>query len=125
MPDLRIVSAGALLVIGFCFLMFSLRIWMTHPVNRVFTIGPFVTEAGLQLVLRHIPLVFILGLYALSTSLADVAYYGRAHWGVPWHIANALGLLSTIMAVFASFYVVVVSKELFHVKRKKVVHLDG
>lgn len=124
MPDFRLVSAIALLVIGFCFLMFSLRIWLTHPVNRVFTIGPFVTEAGLQLVLRHIPLVFILGVYSLSKSLADVAYYARAHWGFAWDAANTLSLLSGIMACFAAIYTIAVSKELYHAKRKKPEKLD-
>lgn len=125
MPDFRLVSAIALLIIGFCFLMFSLRIWLTHPVNRVFTIGPFVTEAGLQLVLRHIPLVFILGVYALATALADVSYYARAHWGFGWDAANTLSLLSSAMAILAAVYTLAVSKELFHAKRKKPEKLDA
>ncbi len=119
MPDLRLLSAIALLIIGCCFLIFSLRIRLTHPVNRVFTIGPFVTDAGLQLVLRHIPLIAILGVYALSTSLADVSYYARAHWGFSWDAANALSLVSSIMAIIASIYVVAVFKELFHSRAKK------
>ncbi len=125
MFDLRLVTAVALLIIGFCFLVFSARIWLTHPVNRVFTIGPFVTEAGLQLVLRHIPLIFILGLYAVADAVTEVAYYARAHWGLGWAPANSLSVLSSVMAIFASVYVVAVSKELFHAKRKKVDKLDA
>ncbi len=124
MPDLRLFSAAALFIIGFFFLMFSLRIWLTHPVNRVFTIGPFVTEAGLQLVLRHIPLIAILGVYALSTGLADVSYYARAHWGFGWDAANTLSLVSSIMAITAAVYVTAISKELFHSRPKKREKLD-
>lgn len=91
---------------------------MTHPVNRVFTIGPFVTEAGLQLVLRHIPLVFALGFYALATALADAVHYARSHWGFGWDAANTLSSLSSVMAVFAAVYTLAISRELYHSKNK-------
>lgn len=107
MPDPRLVTAAAYLVVGLAASAVSLRIWWTHPVNRVFGLGPFVTEAGLRLVLANVRAIFALGLFALASGLSRLAYWkaGVASTGGGW--PHFFGLIEMIFAVWAAACVVV------------------
>lgn len=99
--DPRLISAIALFLIGFALVGFVVRVWMTHPVNRVFLVGKFVTEDGLRVMLNNLPTVFVLGLAALTMGAAKVGYAMR--WaGGPEYPADFLGTLEAIFLIWAA-----------------------
>ena len=102
MIDPRFVSAAALLLIGLALVGFVIRVWMTHPVNRVFLVGKYVTTDGLELVLKNLPTVFALGLFALTAALAKVAYAKRWAGSLGDHPADFLGTLEAIFSIWAA-----------------------
>lgn len=112
MSDPRIVSAVAFYVIGLAAIALTLRIWWTHPINRVFSIGPFVTEAGLRAILDNTPALFALGLFALSAGVARHMYWLDAR-GHPTPLpANFFGLIEAIFAIWAAASVIIAAVRL-------------
>lgn len=106
--DPRFISAIALLLIGLSLIGFVVRVWLTHPVNRVFIVGPFVTEDGLRLLLRNLPTGFALGLFALAAGLAKIAYAAR--WSgneTGENLADFFGIVEAVFAVWAAGCVLV------------------
>jgi hypothetical protein len=99
MSDPRIVSAIALMVIGLALTSFVIRVWLTHPVNRVFLVGQLVTEEGLRFMLKNLPTVFALGLFSITAALAKLAYAMR--WQGNESAESYADILGTIEAIFA------------------------
>lgn len=102
MIDPRLISAVALLIIGLALTLFVVRVWLTHPVNRVFLLGKFVTEDGLRLMLANLPAVFALGLFAITAACAKFAYAARWRGEFVGHYADFFGLVEAIFAVWAA-----------------------
>ena len=65
----HLATAIAYLAIGGVLLRLAGVMWFSHPVNRVFLFGPYLTEEGLKLVLRSWPLVFLFGAFILSCAI--------------------------------------------------------
>ena len=107
MFDPRIISAIALLVIGLTINAFVVRVWRTHPVNRVFLVGEFVTEEGLRLMLKNLPTVFALGLFAIAAAFAKFAYAARWRGKVDNHFADFFGVIEAVFAVWAACCVMI------------------
>ena len=112
MVDPRLISAAAFLLIGLVFCTFALRVWNTHPVNRVFLLGPFVTEAGQLFILRNLKTVFFLGLFSIAEACAKVAYAYR--WsGHPFGgAADKFGSVAAVFALVAACCVCVAARRL-------------
>lgn len=109
MIDPRIVSGTCLLLIGLVLSAFVIRVWMTHPVNRVFLVGRFVTEDGLKLLLRNLPTAFACGLFAISMGAAKLAYVDQGFEGNPAnHPAVFFGTVEASFAVWAAVCVTIV-----------------
>lgn len=102
MIDPRFVSAAALFLIGLALVGFVVRVWMTHPVNRVFLIGRYVTADGLELILKNLPTVFALGLFSLTAAIAKVAYALRWAGTLSGHPADFIGTLEAMFSVWAA-----------------------
>lgn len=100
--DPRLVTALALGIVGMAAMMIAVRIWWTHPINRVFALGPFVTEAGLKALLRHTPTIFALGVFAVASAASHTAFVARwsGHLSTEW--AHFFGLLEALFAVWAA-----------------------
>ena len=62
-------TACAYLFIGGALLHLAARMWFSHPINRVFIFGPYLTEEGLRAVLKSWPLVFLFGAFILSCAI--------------------------------------------------------
>ena len=107
MLDPRFISAAAFIIIGLCIIFFVARVWMTHPINRVFKVGPYVTEEGLRLMLSHLPTIFSLGLFSLAAGLAKGAYALRWRGNYNGNWADLFGLIEAIFAVWAASCVIV------------------
>lgn len=65
----HLVTAIDYYVIGFALLLVVFRIWWTHPVNRAFVFGPYVTPEGVSLLLRNLPLIALFGAFIASCAL--------------------------------------------------------
>jgi hypothetical protein len=102
LPDPRIITGIAYLIVGLSAIGVSLRIWWTPSINRVFSLGPFVTEEGLRFVLQHTRMVFALGAFAVASGLSRFAYWqaGVAHSSTGWH--HFFGVVETIFAAWAA-----------------------
>lgn len=71
----HLATAFAYLMIGVILLWISLKVWWTHPLNRAFRLGPYITEDGLRLVLSLWPFVFLFGAFILSCAIDHAAHF--------------------------------------------------
>lgn len=62
-------SALAFYVIGAILLWLAVAMWKEHPINRVFRLGPYVTELGLRTLLGAWPLLFLFGAFVTSCAI--------------------------------------------------------
>lgn len=101
MFDARILAGPALLALGAGFLFLSLRLWMVRPLNRVFRLGPYVTEAGMRAVLRLRFTSFAFGSFLAVQGLANVIFwFGERHVYNP--LVQLLGSLGAGLGVWAA-----------------------
>jgi len=96
--DPHLWTAGAYCVIGLMLLAGALHIWWTHPVNRAFTFGPYLTEKGVRLVLRMLPLVWLFGLVIASCAVDHAAESMAMVGMVPWPVVHVLGLFEAVVS---------------------------
>jgi hypothetical protein len=108
--DPRYITAGGLTFVGVALCVLALRVWWTHPVNRVFFLGDYVTEEGIRTLLGAVPLIFVIGLAVISSALARLAYSLR----LPFR--EAAGLIEAIFSVWAAGSVIVVTVRLWRSK---------
>ena len=113
MPDPRILTGIALLVVGISATVLAMRIWWTHPINRVFSIGPFVTEKGLKALLRHSGTIYALGVFAIVSALSRLAFVGLRYGWVAPRLAYLMGLFEALFATWAALAVAVTAWRLW------------
>lgn len=93
MFDARILVGPAMLLLGGGFLFLSLRLWLVRPLNRVFRLGPFVTERGMRALLNLRFTSFAFGAFLTVQGLANVVFwYGTQQVYNP--LVQALGSLA-------------------------------
>jgi hypothetical protein len=110
--DPRLISAAALAVIGLVLIWFVIRVWLTHPINRVFVLGPFVTENGLRVLLNNCPTILAVGLFALTAAAAKLAYALRwANHGNE-SVADFFGAAEAAFAIWAAGCVLIAAVRL-------------
>ena len=104
----RFLTDACLFLLGVWMIWVALRLWATHPINRVFGLGPYVTEEGLRFLLQHWLMVFALGLTLLTQALSRFSFklyqlgHADALWAEAFGLTEAgLTLWSTILAVRA------------------------
>lgn len=95
-------TAGAYYLIGFVLLGAAGVIWWTHPVNRALLFGPFVTVAGLRLVLRLWPLVWLFGLFIFSCGVEHHAHYLMQRGAVAPETVAFLGVVEAVVSVWTA-----------------------
>lgn len=99
--DARIVTAFCLCIIGFIVMGFTLRVWWTPPLNRVFLFGPYLTEEGLRTALRAWPMLFLLGALALSGGVSRFVYFLRWRSYASDELAAIVGLIEASLSLWA------------------------
>lgn len=101
MSDWRILGGPAMMVLGCCFLFFTYRLWVIHPVNRVFRLGPFVTERGMRAVLNLRLTLLSFGSCLVVYGLSSVVYwFFRQRVDDP--LVQFLGSLGAGLAIWAA-----------------------
>lgn len=73
--DPRYLTGPTSIVLGGVLVWIAARLWLVRPVNRVFRIGPFVTERGLRALLAMRPLFLIWGMFLSTQGTASVLYW--------------------------------------------------
>lgn len=111
--DPRYITAVALLIVGIAALSVAARILSTHPINRVFTLGPFVTEEGLRALLKYTPTIVALGMFALACGASNIAYALRWEGRVSTETAYFFGYLEAGTAIWAGVAVIVTAVRLW------------
>lgn len=104
--DARLLTALSLLVIGCIIVTAALAMWRMHPINRVFALGPYVTEEGMRALLSNWTVVFALGVTALAEAGARVAYWAMRSSYVGSDFANIFGMAEAIFTTWAAAYTV-------------------
>lgn len=112
----RVVIGPMLVLLGCLFLGIAARLWLVHPLNRVFRLGPFVTERGLRAVLSMRPLFLSLGLFLTTWGAANVIFWTQAdgdlyYWPVPF-----LGALASVFGAWACALSIIAAVRLWRVK---------
>lgn len=107
--DARIVSGISLCLIGAIVLIFTLKVWFTHPLNRAFLFGPYLTEAGLRLALRGWPTLFLLGALATAQGVSRLAYWLHGRDIVSGEAPALLGLIEAALSLWAAGALIVFS----------------
>lgn len=77
--DAYLWTSASYFVIGIALLVAAFTVWHTHPVNRVFLFGPYVTQAGIQLLMRYWPLVFLSGAFIFSCGIDHLIHWSYEH----------------------------------------------
>ena len=113
--DPRILTGPAFVLIGTLFLWISGRLWLVHPINRVFRVGPFVTEEGMAALLNMRPIFLSYGLLGVTSGI-----YRCTYWFVTQSV-NApvilfLGSLETGFAVWAAILSIMAAVRLWRAR---------
>lgn len=65
----HLLTAFAYYVIGAILIYVAVKVWWTHPVNRAFLFGPYLTETGVRELLRLWPMTFMFGAFIASCAV--------------------------------------------------------
>lgn len=111
----RIIIGPCLIVIGAFMLGVAYRLWAVHPLNRVFRLGPFVTERGLQAILGMRPLFLSLGLFLTTWGASALVFWTIAGGDVYFPAVRFLGAFASVFGVWSSVLIVVSAVRLWRV----------
>ena len=100
--DLRWLTAGCQMLIGFALILLAIRVWWMPLHRRAVLFGPFLTDKGLVAMLRAWPAVFVIGLTTFIWGVSKWAYYERWTGELGTETANGIGLLEAILSVWAA-----------------------
>lgn len=75
MFDPRFLTGPAFFGIGLFLFVISIRLWVVHPVNRVFRLGRFVTEDGMTALLNARVVFLAYGLLGLTSGMTRCIYW--------------------------------------------------
>lgn len=78
-------------IIGLSMLALAFTVWWTHPINRVFIFGPYLTTEGMRVVMMSWPLVGLFGAFIFSCALDH---------NVDWLVSNGRSSLTELLKLF-------------------------
>lgn len=111
-PDVEVIgiahlsTAIAYYIIAGVLLWMAAQLWKEHPVNRVFRLGPYLTEEGLRALLNGWYFVFLFGAFILSCAIDHTLDF-LVHKG--WMSATALrtsAVSEAVISLGTAFFVV-------------------
>ncbi len=116
----HIWTAGAYFLIGGALILLAIRIWWTHPINRAFLFGPYLTPAGVRVLLHHWPLVFLFGAFIFACALDHAAEaLATLGWWPKLLTADFLKFLATgeaVVSVVTALVVMLVARRAWTVR---------
>ena len=96
----RYLTGPALIVVGLFFGWIFYRLWVVHPINRVFRLGPYVTEQGLEAVLKMRSMFLALSLLNLESGI-----YRTFYWYFEQNpLADTIRIMGAMETVFAVWF---------------------
>lgn len=98
----RILAGPAQVIVGLVLTGIAIRLWTVHPVNRVFRLGPYVTEAGMRALLRLRSTFAAIGLAFVSGGAARTHFWFSSRQ-VSDPVVAFFGSLEAGLAVWAAF----------------------
>ena len=98
--DPRVITGPTMLALGLMALFIAGRLWLVHPVNRVFRLGPFVTERGMRALLNMRQLFLALGAFLTTQGLASVVFWFFREREVNDPLVQFLGALGAGMGLW-------------------------
>lgn len=112
MFDLRFLTGPAMLLMGGFLIFVAVRLWRVHPVNRVFRLGPYVTEAGMVALLGLRFTILSYGLFLSAHGLASCVYW-YVRRAVHDPLVQFLGSLSAGLGIWAAVITVRLFLQIF------------
>lgn len=100
--DPRMITGPALVVMGALFLLMAWRLWRVHPLNRVFRLGPYVTEQGMKEVIRLRLTFASFGLFFLVQGATGIVFWYHSR-DVNDPLVAFLGSLAAGLGVWAAY----------------------
>lgn len=79
MTPAHLITALAYYVIGAVLLVTAFRVWWTHPINRVFSMGKYLTPDGVRAVLQNWWLVMLFAAFILACAFEHNAEWLMMH----------------------------------------------
>lgn len=114
--EARVLTGPAMLVIGSLFLWVAYRLWAVSPINRVFRLGPYVTEEGIKAVVRLRLYFLALGLFLTMQGMSNITFWFIAGRNIQSFAVQFQGSLAAGFAVFAAVKTVVVMLRLWRAR---------
>jgi hypothetical protein len=102
----HLITAAAYLLLGGVLMGWVVRVWWTHPVNRAFGFGPYVTPEGVRLIIRNLPLVGVFGLFILACSADHAIDWLYQRGFVPYVIFETAAIFEAIVSAGTALAVV-------------------
>lgn len=90
-----------MIVLGGLMLFLAIRMWLVHPLNRVFRLGPFVTPRGIEAVLRLRLTLLLLGAFLFVQGLTSAVFWW-ARRDVSDPVVQYLGSLGAGLGIWAA-----------------------
>ena len=92
-------TAFAYYIIGLALLGMAFTVWWTHPVNRVFIFGRYLTPEGLRVVMMSWPMVALFGAFIFSCAVDHMIDWANTN-GYPQH-HSTIQFFSVVEAVIS------------------------
>lgn len=110
MMNQYLFTAISYYAIGAVILWVSAAILLSHPVNRVFIFGQYLTPDGVRVVIQHWPLVSLFGLFIFGCAVEHHLhwYYDRGHRGAGTMLAF-MGWIEAGISVITALAVVFIA----------------
>ncbi len=105
--DAHIWTALAYYIIGVAMLALAFKVWWTHPINRVFIFGPYLTTQGIKVVMMSWPLVALFGAFIFSCAVdhhVDWLVSRGAHDLVKW--LHFFGVIEAVISWLTALVVI-------------------
>jgi uncharacterized membrane protein HdeD (DUF308 family) len=100
--DARIVTAICFCMIGSIVIAFTAKVWWTHPVNRAFLFGPYLTQKGLRALLHGLFMLSLLGALAIAGGVSRFVYWLRWRNQASDELAAGVGLVEAALSLWAT-----------------------
>lgn len=99
-------SAFAFYVIGGSLLWLATVMWREHPINRVFRLGPYVTEKGLRALLGLWPFLFLFGAFVTACAVDHTLDFLVHHKIASTTLLRTSAVTEAVISIGTAFFLV-------------------
>src|SRR5687767_6178564 len=96
-------TALAYYIIGGLLIYYAIKVWTTHPINRVFIFGDYLTAEGVRLVMAMWPLVILFGLFIFSCAAEHHIHWLWSHgWERSRWVLLFMGWIEAVISLITA-----------------------